>query len=297
MTRLRLSLTITSFTLLILGLILTACGLGASGIIASTGLTNPSTQNSTQQTFTALEFELDQDLSIRQIAPRIYLIQHAFPWPANSLLVEMADGTLVLVDTPYTPEATQSAIQWFKSHLGARRMIAINTGYHYNNLGGNAYLVAQGIPIYGSTQTVQLLVTQGEALRSQTLRLLRDQEHQRFYKAFEGLQYTPPTRIFTPEVGLELEFEGQMVLVYHLGPAYTPDNLVVYFPMHNLLFGGGMIQSTEHLENFNGADLEAWKESLAKLSQFDYDILVPKYGELLDSSQLEHTISLLDRAP
>jgi metallo-beta-lactamase class B len=297
MARIRLVLPSTFLTLIFLASCLAACSASTSEIITSQVLANPVAQEPSQPSTPPQKIDLDQDLSVRQIAARIFVIQHAFPWPANSLLVEMADGTLVLVDTPSTPKATQIAIQWFESRLGERRMIAINTGYRYDNLGGNAYLIEQGIPVYGSAHTVQLLAERGEALRTLTLGSLIGQQNQRFYEAYNSQEYPPPTRIFSPEIGLELEFGGQVLLAHHPGPAYTPDNLVVYFPMHKLLFGGGVVQSAERLESLNAADPAAWKDSLANLSQFDYDILVPKYGDRLDPGQLEHEISLLDRTP
>ena len=56
--------------------------------------------------------DLAPDLYLRQIGQGAYVIVHAFPWPANSLLVEMDDGTLVLAGSPYTPAAVQSVLAW-----------------------------------------------------------------------------------------------------------------------------------------------------------------------------------------
>jgi hypothetical protein len=65
--------------------------------------------------------DLETGLHLRRVARDAYEITHALPWPANSLLVEMADGTLVLVGTPYTPEATRRLLAWARSRFGERR--------------------------------------------------------------------------------------------------------------------------------------------------------------------------------
>ncbi len=108
---------------------------------------------------------LEAGLRLRLVATGAYEVTHELPWPANSLLVEMADGTLVLAGTPYTPEATRRLLEWVRSRFGQRRVAAINNGYHVDNLGGNAALLDAGIPVYGSDLTVSLLRERGEETR------------------------------------------------------------------------------------------------------------------------------------
>jgi hypothetical protein len=66
-----------------------------TGLASSTGAANPKPLQAV---------ELEAGLQLRAVARGAYEITHELPWPANSLLVEMADRTLVLVGTPYTPE-------------------------------------------------------------------------------------------------------------------------------------------------------------------------------------------------
>jgi glyoxylase-like metal-dependent hydrolase (beta-lactamase superfamily II) len=108
-------------------------------------------------------FEIDAEMEARVIQEGAFLVTHAFPWPHNSLMV-WSDATLLLVDTPYTPEATEALLRWFEeqrvlTQLGGSdyEIAAINTGFHYDNLGGNRYLVDQGIPVYGSELTARLI--------------------------------------------------------------------------------------------------------------------------------------------
>jgi glyoxylase-like metal-dependent hydrolase (beta-lactamase superfamily II) len=238
-------------------------------------------------------FDINADMYVRQVQEGVFVITHAFPWPGNSMLVEMHNADLVLVDTPYTPQATKELLDWVKVQFGQREVVAINTGFHYDNLGGNAYLVEAGIPVYGSDLTVQLLEERGAEMRSMTLAWLEAPHQERYYQAHESLPYVPPTHPFALEQGLELEFGDETVQVYYPGPSHSPDNVVVYFPTRKLLFGGCMIIGGNQVGNTSDADLEAWPESVRDLARFDFDVLVPGHGNRLDAGLLEHTINLL----
>jgi metallo-beta-lactamase class B len=240
-----------------------------------------------------VRFDLAKDLYLREVQAGVYVISHAFPWPGNSVLVEMADASLVLVDTPYTPEATQQVLQWAEARLGKRDIFAINTGYHYDNLGGNAYLLEQGIPVYGADLTAQLLAERGAAMRAMTLDWLKAPKDKAYYEAHEALPYVAPDHTFALDEGLQLEFGDETVEVYFPGPTHAPDNVVVYFPGRKLLFGGCMIIGGDKPGNTADADMAAWPDSVRNLVRFDVDVVVPGHGERLDSQLIEHTVELL----
>jgi glyoxylase-like metal-dependent hydrolase (beta-lactamase superfamily II) len=238
-------------------------------------------------------FDISEDLHVRKVQEGVFVITHAFPWPGNSMIVEMTPSDLVLVDTPYTPEATRDVLAWVEAQLGEREITAINTGYHYDNLGGNSTLIAQGIPVYGSELTAELLEERGEEVRAMTLDWLQAPQYQRYREAHESLPYIAPTHLFDLHEGLQLEFGDEIVQVYYPGPSHAADNVVVYFPGRKILFGGCMIIGWDSVGNTSDADLDTWPDSVRNLSQFDFDLLVPGHGDRLDPGLLEHTIDLL----
>ncbi len=238
-------------------------------------------------------FDISEDLYVRKVQDGVFIITHSFPWPGNSMIVEMKSSDLVLVDTPYTPEATREVLEWVETQLGEREITAINTGFHYDNLGGNSYLIEQGIPVYGSELTVKLLEERGEEMRAMTLDWLQFPQNQRYYKAYEALAYIAPTHLFRIEEGLKLEIGNEMVQVYYPGPSHSPDNVVVYFPGRKILFGTCMILGGDKVGNTTDADLDVWPESVRDLARFDFYMLVPGHGDRLDPGLLEHTIDLL----
>jgi len=236
---------------------------------------------------------ITEDLYVREVSEGVIVITHSFPWAANSLIVEMGDSSLVLVDTPYTPEATRDLLEWVAVRFGERTITAINTGYHYDNLGGNSYLIEQGIPVYGSRMTARLLHERGEAMREATLKWLEAPKHQRYREAHVTLPYVPPTQLFDLEEGLELEFGNESVQVYFPGPSHSPDNVVVYFPGRKVLFGGCMILGWDGVGNTSDADLDTWPAAVCDLRRFECDLIVPGHGDRLDPGLLEHTIQML----
>ena len=236
--------------------------------------------------------ELADDLIVTVVQDGVYRITHAFPWPANSLLVEMTATELVLVDTPYTAEATAILFDWIDETFDEYHIIAINTGFHVDNLGGNAYLVERDVPIYGSTLTVELLEERGEASRELMLSWLEPDSA--FYAGHRDVDYVPPTITFDINDGLSLEYDEATVEVYYPGPTHSDDNVVVWFPERGLMFGGCMILAGDRVGNATDADLDAWPVSVARLAQFDIETLIPGHGDRTDPGLIDHTITLLE---
>lgn len=241
--------------------------------------------------------DLSDELYLRQIRKDVFVVTHAFPWPANSLIVEMANSDLVLIGTPYTPDAMSEVLVWITEHFGKRNIVAINNGYHVDNLGGNSTLIKQNIPIYGSDLTAQLLKERGEQTRQVTLRMLTGPANEQYYKAQAEIPYVAPTKLFPIAQGLTLSFGDEQVEVYYPGPSQAPDKVVIYFPSQKILFGGCMILGGDRVGNISDADLKNWPEAVQKLKQFDVEFVIPGHGDRLDVGLIEHTITLLTAKP
>jgi metallo-beta-lactamase class B len=242
-------------------------------------------------------YAIGDDLTVRQIQDGAYIITHAFPWPANALLVEMASGDLVLVDTPYTPEATRTLLDWIAATFGEREIVAINTGFHVDNLGGNSALIEAGIPVYGSDRIPELLDERGEDARALMLSWLQAPADRRYYDGLAAVPYVAPDHLFPLAEGLELEFGDERVQVVFPGETHTPDNVVVYFPDRKLMFGGCMILAGDKIGNTADANMATWADSIRQLEAFEITRLVPGHGDRYDRGLLVHTLTLLAAAP
>ena len=240
--------------------------------------------------------DLSSELYLRRIGEGVYVITHTFPWAANSLLVEMSDGTLVLAGMPYTPDATRMVLDWVEKQYGEHKMIAIDTGYHVDNMGGNQALIEAGIPVYGSDMTARLILERGESNRQSMLAAIGDPKSPA-YKAELEMQYLPPDHVFPIADGLTLTYGGEELQVIYPGPSQAPDKVAVYFPEHKLLFGSCMIVGLDRLGNTADADMKNWPDAVRILQQYPVDVVVPGHGERLDPGLIQHTLDLLASNP
>jgi glyoxylase-like metal-dependent hydrolase (beta-lactamase superfamily II) len=238
--------------------------------------------------------DLATGLCLRKIGNGAYEICHLAPWWCNSVLVEMSDGTLVMAGTPCTPEATKLVLAWSEKELGKRKVVAINTGYHVDNLGGNQALIDAGIPVYGSDLTAKLLKERGEQTRLTTLKLIAD-TNSPYCQIYAQMAFAPPDHLFPIRDGATLTFGGEAVRVFFPGPTQAPDKVAVYFPDRKLLFGGCMILAGDRPGNTAEADMKEWPVAIRRLEQFPVNVVVPGHGERMDAGLIRHTLDLLEK--
>ena len=199
------------------------------------------------------------------------MVTHERPFPANSVVVDAADGTLVLVGSPYTAEATRAVLAWLHDRFGERKRAAIDTHFHDDaGIGGNPVFRAAGIPIYGSEATARLLA-----------------EH--------DPKAIAPDHLFAIESGLELDL-GEPVKVAFPGPGHTRDNVVVYFPRRRLLVGGCLVKAGDSIGNTADADMAGWASSVAALASYDVDWIIPGHGDRFDRGLIAHSIDVVSRS-
>lgn len=242
----------------------------------------------------ATEIELAADLHLLRIGAGAYVVRHTCPFLCNSVLVEMPDGTFVFGGTPGFPEATHLVLDWIAREHGPRPVVAINTGYHFDNLGGNAAFRAAGFPVHGSDLTVRLLAERGETMRTLTLGFIAD-ANSPYRTAHAALQFVPPDHVFPIEEGLTLRFGGEEMRVIYPGPTQAPDKVAVYFPGRRLLYGSCMLLAGDRTGNIAEADLVRWPESIRQLLPLAVDVVVAAHGPRLDPGLLQNTIDVLAR--
>jgi glyoxylase-like metal-dependent hydrolase (beta-lactamase superfamily II) len=213
-------------------------------------------------------WRLSSELLAHQLAPRVLVITHEQPYPANMVVVETRDRTLVLVGSPYTPEATRTVLTWLEDRFGERKRIAIDTHFHEDaGVGGNAVYREAGISIYGSEATVRLL-------------------------AQRNPQAAPPDHVFPLDAGIDLDF-GEPVHVRFPGPGHTVDNVVVHFPAERLLVAGCLLKGSDSIGNVADADLARWPTSVRSLERYDVDWMVPGHGDRFDRGLIANTIAVV----
>ncbi len=224
-----------------------------------------------------------EQVQVCEAAEGVFIVVDKVPVASNSMIAFGGDGSCLIVDTPWTEEATQVEIGWIEDTMGALPpTTAITTHFHLDRLGGNGLLRKLGIPIHGSQTTSDILKAAGNTQKDMT---------------GKSVPVTPPDRLFDPAVGETLDLDGEEVILFYPGGGHTKDNIVVYLPKRRVLFGGCLIKSLAAKDKGNvaDADLTHWADSVRAVKARFPDVLVviPGHGEPGGPELLDHTIELV----
>lgn len=240
------------------------------------------------------ETQIGKDLKVIEINKDIFVIEHTFPWPANSLIVNLNEKNILLIDTPYSVPATEIVLNWIEEHFSNKQITAINTGFHIDNLGGNQVLLDKKINIFGSDKTLELIDTKGQASKNLFITWLQKPSLREYREYYENFIYVKPNRIFNINDGKDLFLENNKVEIFFPGETHSPDNVIVYIEKYKLLFGGCMILSTNKVGNIADANISEWPISLKKLNKYEIEYVIPGHGILFSPDLIQKTINTLN---
>ncbi|MDC0584297.1 hypothetical protein OAO55_01060 [Bacteroidales bacterium] len=242
--------------------------------------------------------KISNDLYFNQISDSIYMLTHYFPrWGGNSMFILLPNHKGVLIDTPYELTGTQSLLTWISEKFGELELIAIVTGYHQDNLGGNALLLSKGINVYGANLTKKLVKKEGDTFMEFILKMEEKNKNKRYYESYSGLTLTPPNKTFPIKKGLKLKIENEVFEVYFPGETHTIDNTVVYLHHNRILFGGCMFKGTMYnspgLTDF--ANMDEWPRAVDRVvARFgDCQTVIPGHGDYGGPELLSHMQKVL----
>lgn len=245
------------------------------------------------------EIRLNPELKISRLSDEVWVVTHSFPWDSNSLIVKASDNDLVLIDTPYTNDATAGVLQFIGEKIKCKNITAILTGFHPDNLGGTECLLQNRIAVYGSDRTCRLLDERSAATQKQMLAWLQKPELEKYRNAYSEMKFGKPDHVFPIEKGLLLKIGNLTFEVYFPGESHSPDNLTVYISELNLLFGGCMVKSLDSPNlGFTGdANMNEWPVSLKKVQAkyADAKWVIPHHGKWGGVDLLQHTADLFNK--
>lgn len=250
-------------------------------------------------TFAQNKIKLSEELEITKLKDGFFIVTHYFPWESNSLVVVTDNKNILLIDTPYEPEATKLLLSYINENYPDRKISAIITGFHIDNLGGVEILLDNKYDVYGPELTCKMLDERVENTRSKMLKWLEHPDMAKYRTVYQNIQFFKPNRLFDIEKGLKLNFKDETVEVYWPGKTHTFDNTVVYFEKNKILFGGCMIlaadkKSTGFIED---ADMKEWPVSVEKLKKkyTNAEIVIPHHGNAGKKDLIEHTFQILTK--
>lgn len=216
---------------------------------------------------------------------------HDSPYTSNFLAALMRDSTLLLVDSPNDTLSTALWLDWLIDKFHPLRFAAINTHFHNDRTGGNEVYLERGIPVYGSDLCAELLESRIDPMRVLLLDYVGGDSLWSEY--FQNLELAAPDSLFPLKQGLSLQFDDEEVRTIFPGAGHSPDNVVVWLPERNVLFGGCLILAGKRVGNKSDAVMRDWPNSVRSLLPLAPQIVIPGHGKIGDLSLLEHTLDVL----
>jgi metallo-beta-lactamase class B len=190
--------------------------------------------------------------------------------PSNGGIARFG-ADILLIDSAWNDAQTKLILDWTEKELKAKPSVAIITHAHEDRLGGIHEIHARGIQTIASALTAELAKQQGLEAPQQT---------------FDGR--------------LDLTLGGREIRVQYLGPGHTRDNIVVWIPDQQILFGGCLIKDlrAKDLGNIKEADLPQWPKTIEKVSQEfkQARIVVPGHGDPSGTEAISYTLELRNSA-
>jgi metallo-beta-lactamase class B len=188
-------------------------------------------------------------------------------FPANGMLLETKTGSVV-VDPGWTAAQSKALMRWARETLHRPVAKAVVTHSHSDRMGGIEPLAEAGIPVLALGRTRELAQKAGHTILPIAVAEL------------ETKPYRDPD-------GFELYFPGA---------GHTPDNIVVNFPAHFLVFGGCLVKSVTSADLGNLADavMTEYPGSIERVMRAypKRRIVVPGHGSIA-GDPLAHTLKLL----
>ena len=188
-------------------------------------------------------------------------------FPSNGLIL-IKNGKVLIIDTPMEKELTEKLYNYLLDSMKVTVEKFIACHYHDDCMGGIEVLHAKNV------HSIALDLTNRKCIE-------------------ENLPL--PKQIFTDS--LNFDFYGETVKCIFSGPGHTIDNISVYFPDNQILFGGCMVKSLQSRGLGNTADavVSEWDKSVEKLELLckGARVVIPGHGSFGDISLLDHTINLV----
>ena len=218
---------------------------------------------------------IDDDLQLTPIKDSIFMhtswcqTQTFGRVPSNGLVI-IRKGQAIMIDTPMNNELTKRLTEFIEDSLNVRLVKLIAGHYHDDCIGGLEYLQKRGIESIANSMTVT--------------------------KCMEE-KLPVPSISFTDS--LNLDFNGMRLECRYFGGGHTIDNITIWIPEKQILFGGCLVKSLEsdNLGYIGEADIANWGSTVTKLLRKynNAEFVIPGHGNLGDSGLLSHTIDLVEK--
>ncbi|MBF0103658.1 MAG: subclass B2 metallo-beta-lactamase [Desulfobacterales bacterium] len=206
--------------------------------------------------FCFAELEAPPDLILNHLVGCIYVVEDSYYSKENSVVYIGADSVTV-VGATWTPETAELLAEKIRKISSKPISEVIDTNYHPDRAGGNAYWKRIGAQIISTRMTYDLLKNDWGKIVDWTRSGI---------PSYPRLPLVLPTKTYSGDFELQ---DGRIRALY-LGHSHTPDGIFVYFPEEKVLYGGCILK--EQIGNLSFANIAEYLKTLQKLKQLNLEI-------------------------
>ena len=196
------------------------------------------------------------ELTLRHLKGRIYIVEDSYYGSENSL-VYVGTGYVTCIGATWTPETARLLAEEIGKVTPVPIREVVDTNYHPDRAGGNAYFKSINAKIVATRMTRDLLELKWDSVVDWTRAAI---------PSYPRLPVVLPDVVYSGDFQLQ---NGRVRAIY-LGPSHTPDGIFVYFPEEGVLYGGCILK--ERLGNLEFADLPEYPRTLERLKKLNLPI-------------------------
>ncbi|WP_163932745.1 DIM/SIM/IMP family subclass B1 metallo-beta-lactamase [Paraferrimonas sp. SM1919] len=213
-------------------------------------------------------------LEINEISKGVFLhksysLVNGWGLVSSNGLVVVNNRKAFIVDTPWSEQDTEKLVNWIRSK-NYSLLGSISTHSHEDRTAGIKWLNGQSIATYATELTNSILLKEGKEQARHSLK------------------------------GNDVELANGLLEVFYPGGGHTIDNVVVWLPKSNILFGGCFVRSLESkgLGYTGEAHIDQWAISAENtISKYPKaKTVIPGHGEIGNIELLKHTKFLAEKA-
>jgi metallo-beta-lactamase class B len=214
----------------------------------------------------------------------LYVVEDTFYAKENSV-VFVGPDTVTVVGATWSPETARLLYGEIRKVTPKPVADVVDTNYHPDRAGGNAFWKSVGARIHATEMTRDLLQREWKGVVDWTRAAIPD---------YPAIDVTLPTDVHAGD----FELQGGRVQVFYLGASHTKDGTFAYFPEEQVLYGGCILK--EQLGNLAFADMAAYPRTLERLKQRRLPIrtvIAGHYSPVHGPDLIDRYLALLRAAP
>ena len=219
-------------------------------------------------------------VTLSHVSGGVYVVEDSYYIKENSA-VYIGPEYVTVIGSTWTPETARELAEKIRTITDKPIREVINTNFHTDRAGGNAYWLSIGAELVSTEMTSNAMRNGWDDVVAFTRKGVPD---------YPALPLVMPTRVMQGD----FELQGGRVRAIYLGPSHTQDGIFVYFPEERVLYGNCILK--QELGNLSHADLAEYPRTLEKLKQLglDFDTVIAGHQDALHGPELiDHYQGLL----